>query len=122
MNSQEVFDTVAKHLFAQGERSMDERAWGYAYRAVDGKKCAIGILIPDREYDPSMEDTAVRDILVDVPSLNGIPTHLLTALQQVHDFSGNWCADGAMKDSLAAIAKNFGLSPAVLDGLSFNRA
>jgi hypothetical protein len=55
---QEIFDTVAKHLLAQGERAITENG-ACAYRGVEGRKCAIGCLIPDEVYDPNMECTSL---------------------------------------------------------------
>ena len=59
MKLQTWFDTAARGLLAQGQRS---RKLGFcAYRGDDGKKCAIGFLIPDDRYEVGMElDGSVR--------------------------------------------------------------
>jgi len=73
--AQELFNTVASHLLTQNARA--ERSIGIAsggtiqitftfsssplitsrcvFRTEDGKKCAIGCLIPDDQYDPKMD-------------------------------------------------------------------
>ena len=50
---QEVFDKVATHLLKQGSRSY--RKGGCAYRGKEGKMCAVGCLIADEHYRPSLE-------------------------------------------------------------------
>ena len=49
--SQEVFDVVAKHLLTQNAKSMDD-PWDEmcAYRGENGRRCAVGALIPDDLY------------------------------------------------------------------------
>jgi hypothetical protein len=76
MNRQDIFNTVAEHLFAQGERAMrfeyPEHEGSCVYRGkgsvskIDGCKCAVGALIPDEIYVPLMDDGAngVRSILL----------------------------------------------------------
>lgn len=89
---QEIFDRVAAHLRKQGSCSMCD-ADGYRgnklclYRTEDGRKCAIGALIPDDH--PAQNNTmAVRDLafyypgLIDPELLKG---YFLSDLQGVHD-------------------------------------
>jgi predicted RNase H-like nuclease len=109
---QEVFDTVAQHLIAQGKKSMARLSEDphphavCAYRGENGTKCAVGCLIPDEAYDPSIENTGVvfwkvlRALGVDVEPqgpredsgtyharcLEALPTlNLLMKLQTIHD-------------------------------------
>jgi hypothetical protein len=79
MNKQEVFNTVARHLFIQGKWAAEFNQEGYdqackesafygfgipqesdymtcRYRTDDGLKCAIGSLIPDEVYNPAMDN------------------------------------------------------------------
>lgn len=40
------------------------------YKTPEGKKCAIGLHIPDDLYDPSMENQVVEKLLFNFPSLS----------------------------------------------------
>ena len=55
MDTQKVFDKVATHLLMQNEKAMRTEDI-CAYRAEDGLKFAIGILIPDHLYLNRMDD------------------------------------------------------------------
>lgn len=58
MEAQEIFDTVAKHLIAQGRpASVGDICY---YRMPDGAKCALGVLIPNECYTPEMEHNDVH--------------------------------------------------------------
>jgi len=96
MNTQEVFDKVVSHLRMQGAKSMacgpniDELVC--AYRGNNGRKCAVGCLIPDKEYDPRIEGVSVYTIIgstnsfsEDTKNLIGANSSLLRDLQKVHD-------------------------------------
>lgn len=104
MNKQQIFDTVVNHLAAQGKRAMrnmyaaEKPDWfqdgsteqmSCAYRGENGAKCAVGCLIPDYMYDPSMEGCTVNTLV----DMEKIPTdllphiNLLTDLQQAHDWA-----------------------------------
>lgn len=57
MNNQEAFDLMVNHLIAQGKPAIDEEDGGSClYRGPNNTKCAVGILIPDDKYTPSMEN------------------------------------------------------------------
>jgi hypothetical protein len=92
MTNQEAFTKVVQHLRQQGERSIreEDEALRCRYRGEDGKMCAIGCLIPDEEYEPSMEGKAIETLLrrregTFAPSLEEVSLSLLGALQRVHD-------------------------------------
>lgn len=114
MTNQEVFDKVAKHLLIQGEKSIGV-ADKCAYRGENGKKCAIGCLIPDAKYDPSFEGKPLsRDDADEVLRAAGLGWHqrdLGQELQLVHDGEEpeNW------KGELYAIATKFDLNTDVLE-------
>ncbi len=59
MNKQEVFDKVANHLLTQNRKAINTGNLSpyvkCVYRTKDGRKCAIGCLIPDDQYDPHIE-------------------------------------------------------------------
>lgn len=85
MTNQETFDIVARHLVKQGCRSY-EYGFGCVYRSSDGKKCAVGALIPDELYSKEMEGkTAVHEIVAPVLTKLGHDPDFCNALQMVHD-------------------------------------
>lgn len=103
--SEEIFDYVEAHLKEQGYRSMlDSSTGSCAYRGESGDMCAVGCLIADDEYNPSMENNSVME-LADLFGTNGlfrdvalperlIPyARMLEDLQDFHDQSANWSSD-----------------------------
>lgn len=94
MNHQEVYERVAKHLIAQGERAMTIGIC--SYRDKNNKRCAIGYLIPDEKYTESIEGVGVTAIsnmsLAKADKLKSILLELglddfpfLSDLQLIHD-------------------------------------
>ena len=62
-----IYQTVRKHLLTQRLRSMTKLPNGdkkCAYRGFNGTKCAVGCLITDHMYDPSMEGMGASRELV----------------------------------------------------------
>ena len=57
INRQEIFNTVVRHLHAQGKPSIVKGIC--RYRGPDNTRCAIGALIPDEFYTPEMEGKGV---------------------------------------------------------------
>jgi hypothetical protein len=133
MTPQEIFDTVARHLFTQGERAGIRRddddeyddSFSCRYRGPCGTVCAVGKLIPDAVYDPEMEGAGVSLLLDNYgPSLPRWMQDnyaLLDRLQMVHDQGRHWVDDKRMRWELSLAAQAFGLDDSVLLGLSFNR-
>lgn len=104
---QQAFDKAYLGLKAQGF----ERSYGNdicLYRGPDGKKCALGHLIPDDQYRHDMEAKSVHTINNLFP--NALPEGLrdldgrraLNALQRCHDFAVD-AAD--MRDRLVHFAE-----------------
>lgn len=60
---QEIFDTVATHLIKQGGPAMNVRGTDCAYRAQDGKMCAVGCLMTDEEYTSDFEGNGVVELI-----------------------------------------------------------
>lgn len=97
MNSQEIFDKIVSHLRAQGEKSVKRDIDGQfmcAYRGDDGRKCAIGALIPDLMYESRMEGIDLDFLLIRFPKINLLfdnafdvnnPSSLLKFFQRIHD-------------------------------------
>lgn len=133
MTKQDIFDTVAKHLFAQGERSMLPGGSPLcAYRGqgdVTGRpvKCAVGVLMSDDEYEAS---GAAREESfggsIGVAELGGVraqwlrPTteSLLSALQYAHDTGAHWDSPTTLKEALRDVGERKGLDVSILDGLA----
>jgi len=88
MTLQEIFDKVVQHARTQGTEAMD-RLGTCVYRTLDGRKCFIGALIPDEEYNPDMEGASVADLCSAYPYIDrmfsGISDYTLMALQDIHD-------------------------------------
>ena len=101
---QAVFNKVVNHLRTQNAKSMSmipDRKLTCAYRGDNGCKCAVGCLIDDAHYSPSLEGTNVESLRVrsaliksgiDIDGNDLNVLHLLYQLQQVHDFQDveNW--------------------------------
>lgn len=126
MTAQEIFDTVVTRLRAQGAQAWDLGVC--KYRAPDGRKCAVGHLIPDCIYDRRMEDMFVGSVLDQFPAVRPylLATDLseergealVKALQFAHDWGDNinrpdsdetWLA--WFLQSARETAKVFGLDP-----------
>jgi len=108
MDKQAIFDQVKHHLLAQNALALDDD--DCVYRAPDGRRCAIGALIPDDLYHEEMEGegfnnecfTSVRNYL----GVNG-PNDMtfLDNLRRIHD-------DVEVRDweyALTAFAARYGL-------------
>lgn len=110
MTAQEIFDTVARHLIAQGKQAVDES--GYCkYRAPDGRRCAAGVLITDEEYVPNMEGVMFGDSQVAWPPRLLVHEKLVRDLQSAHDQCEDW---RAIRAKLALVAARHSLSAEVL--------
>ena len=94
MNSQEIFDTVAKHLFTQGHQSKRAGRTTCAYRGEGSDMCAIGCMIPENMYDHKMEGKSVASIMMNYPEVGLLFANasltMLKDLQTLHDNNYNW--------------------------------
>lgn len=119
LTPQKIFDTVATHLFTQGERSYDRSDPEVClYRGPNGLKCAVGVLIPDELYDPEMEGLAAWHAIPHESDLFE-NIELLRSLQHVHDDQENWKTTDYMRTELYSVANEFDIDPAILYTLSF---
>jgi hypothetical protein len=99
MTRQEIFEKVAKHLLTQNAKAKGEPSGAFAgclyYDSTTGRKCAIGCLIPQDQYDPIMEDQGyifnnelVVNALISVGidcGCNGADYYFIQLLQKIHD-------------------------------------
>ena len=139
MTPQEIFDTVAKHLFTQGKPakqlvpdpdSVEGEDYQCRYRAADGGKCAVGVLLPDELYVESMEGQSLSGLIMNagkqgqpvLPSWMEENANLLMDLQSTHDSDFYWETTKRMRKRLEEIAKDRGsdLDTSVLETLSFS--
>ena len=89
---QQAYTTVALHLLAQNEKSFVLEVEDCAYRDDRGNKCAIGALIDDRDYRPTMENQTAGSLKIQalggkMPNspLMKLSQDLANALQWTHD-------------------------------------
>lgn len=94
-SKQDAFNKVVAHV-----RSMKSQAINAGsnllevcmYRTEDGKRCAIGALISDDDYHPSIEGNTVRALIaqgkIEQPSWSS--PEFLISLQAIHDYTSNW--------------------------------
>jgi len=93
LTKQQVFDKVVRHLLKQGvvSRRDGSSIAPCAYRGDGGTMCAVGCLIPDEAYDPSLEGAGANNPRVlaalagVVDSEDSASTRLLLSLQTIHD-------------------------------------
>lgn len=93
MNRQQIFDKVCNHLVVkQCARAYSEENLSCQYRTDDDKMCALGCLIPKKDYKKSFEaDGPIDDNLLvqDYFKNNGINVkknlRFLKDLQRAHD-------------------------------------
>lgn len=99
MDNQEAYNIVKQHLMAQGVRSTE---FGLCrYRGPNSLKCAIGVLIPDAEYNGTMESHSASLVC----HLDKVDPQLLVRLQVVHDCRGEY----TWQSELEQVALEFGL-------------
>lgn len=123
MKAQEIFDTVAVHLFDQGQRSVDKHFC--RYRNNDGLKCAAGVLIPEEDYFPEMDqgNKTIKNLIElypdRFPDWMSENLGLIQGLQSVHDKQENWKSSDNMHDALVEIASIYEVNPDILEELNF---
>lgn len=116
MTDRELFDFVVNHLVSQGCPSKQAFGKNCAYRGPQGRKCAVGCLINDDNYRPSLEGkVALHRHVVEAltNSVGSFDFALCSALQTAHDQHNSepmseWRA--RLVESLGAIAREFGFS------------
>lgn len=86
MTNQEAFDTMVRHLRKQGRKSENDQKDYCLYRGPEGLKCAVGVLIPDSEYQKKWDEAGIRvNELGHCQSLNGLDLTMLEKMQFAHD-------------------------------------
>ena len=86
---QEAFNKIWDWFIVQGKPAgLEPNTDGACkLRTSDGKCCAVGLLIPDDEYEVSLESCAVdpETLIFRVPALNGLGALFLVDIQAAHD-------------------------------------
>lgn len=116
MTQQETFEKVVNHLLTQGVLATEDgtNKTRCMYRGHNGTKCAIGCLITDEEYKPSMEGlgiTEIRGKYIFPTSITKHSGHFLSVLQSLHDNHSSFSLDN--KEWLTNVeytAKDFNLN------------
>ncbi len=107
-NNQRALNIVWQHFVVKrSKQSILDDHW--VYRGPYGRKCAIGLLIPDEDYDADMEGFVVDEILEEWSDLQLVTKDvmLLQALQQAHDFVAPYSGPGAGSARRARIEQAF---------------
>ena len=114
MTIKQIIDKVENHLLKQNAKSVNSGD-SCRYRGDNGMSCAIGCLISDEMYDPSIEGKGVlsailKSKLTHVVGVQNTAKNqklsLLGELQNVHDmyFVEHW------PDELAKLRIEYGIS------------
>lgn len=89
MTDQEIFDKVYAHFRANGFKVSWDGASKCMYRAPDGNRCAVGVLITDENYYLDLEGSgAMEKCVVEALLGSGIERRQLSfvrRLQLAHD-------------------------------------
>ena len=117
MNRQQVYETVRNHLITQNVKSVNNLNAG-VYRGRIGRKCAIGVIIPDDLYKPEFDEVNhnadIRSIIQRFGAINVLgyevdeqDIEFLDELQQIHDQYD----PAVWASKLSQFATDWGLTP-----------
>ncbi|MGF6978989.1 hypothetical protein QFZ94_007504 [Paraburkholderia sp. JPY465] len=120
LDAQDVFDIVAWHLLRQNAQATLPGTAKCMYRAPDGKRCAIGWLLPDEVYSPSLEFFGVRDLvamLYETPHGGQFAQFLFEHMPLLRDLQGTHDARAPHEwpGALRMIAQQHSLRETVID-------
>ena len=90
--TEEVVKTVYEGLKKQGGASVliepyADVLYSCRYRGSEGRKCAVGLLIPDDEYSQALERKPLDKVYRECESLKKYAFDDLEVLQEAHDSS-----------------------------------
>lgn len=95
-SAQMMFNTVYTHLWNQGGPSINVQLCPETgasvtcmYRDSSGRMCAVGVLIPNEQYVPDMENTPVNRLVNNfhLPEIEA-NVDMLHKMQMAHDHAG----------------------------------
>jgi len=112
LTNQKAFDKIYKYfIFKKNKRSISDN--GYCRYRAGELKCAVGVLIPDDDYDSDMEGSHCRTVRHNYfeEEWKDLNMDLLSELQRVHDTSGEWSKKGVLlKAPIKRIAQKYKLT------------
>jgi hypothetical protein len=82
--TEQALNVVITHLVKQKALSLDAKN-ECKYRGVSGRMCALGVLIPDVDYDPMMECFSADQVVWTIPALKNVNINALQMMQYYHD-------------------------------------
>lgn len=101
MNKQEIFNKVWKHFIVEkNPRSTDPNTKLCMYRGPNNTKCAVGLLIEDKDYTERMEHHSV-DYILENYNIPGINQETIKFLEELQDWHDNLRADSSRLKSIA---------------------
>lgn len=97
-STQELFDYITTNLLKQGEKSEDKKRFVCLFRDSNGRKCAVGWVIPDDLYSPELEilgtasNVANCFFRIDQTVRHELLNPIVAELQSIHDLgpAANW--------------------------------
>ena len=126
MTPQEIFETVSRHLFTQGEQAYqlpsEQEEGTCMYRGPNDTKCAVGCLIPDDMYLTTMENRRVNQLVngeYRLPDFFEKNLSLLSELQYVHDRRESWSCTSKMRYQLRWATRSLDLDTTFHGELKF---
>lgn len=89
LTKQEIINKVVEHFRQQKALAWDAAQGHCRYRTTDGRKCAVGALIPDALYREDFEEKSIKTFNLHF-DWDAIPFYakdmvLLNKLQEAHD-------------------------------------
>lgn len=111
ITNQVAFDQIWEYFVVQGNPQSEERQ-SCKLRTVSGKRCAIGLLIPDELYKSEMEGEAAQDLTTKHPQLEPhLPESLFSiALQEAHDEPSSETFSQEIEIHLRQVAQDYKLT------------
>lgn len=112
MTKKEYYDLLVETSAAGGFPSVEADSGHCKYRGPNGKKCAVGLLIPDELYDPRMDNPGgasdVLTVATRYPKVaavfpDGMTASDLKSVQEVHDSISYGWAHGVFVERLNAL-------------------
>lgn len=100
---QKAYEKIRAHLIEQGKPAKEDFSGNCVYRSEDGLKCAVGCLIDDNAYDPSLEDcTPMMDNVTYALKQSGwtFTQGQLQCLKEMQEKHDAWCGglDAVIRD------------------------
>lgn len=111
ITAQQAFETAVRGVITQGKPAMS-MINGHPlcrYRGDNGTKCAVGMLIPDEAYVPSMEGITVTALTARFEALRPLQpfANTLRAVQIAHDESAQMSPDADFVAEFKAKLREF---------------